>query len=223
MEVEGDVSPETSPRAAHRASTLRPQQGSPDRDAKAGDSPSWPADLGPLEKGERVLWIGRPDARRLFLKSDWLLLPWTVLTLAFAALWELELLRTTGLHDPQAGPLGHLAPFVAVPFILFGLYAIGPRLYIRRHVRRHTAYGVTSKRIVIGETFFGTHVRVVCVKDLSRVEIKFARGRRAGEARFIPRLPRLALRAMVFEDLSPTDELPQLLKEKIHLAVKSHH
>jgi hypothetical protein len=89
-----------------------------------------------LLPGERILWDGRPVRRRLFRRTDVLLVPISVLWCGFAVFCE-------------SGVLSDGAPFffalLGAPFVLFGLYFVAGRFVVRVVSPQRTRYMITDR------------------------------------------------------------------------------
>lgn len=93
-----------------------------------------------LLRGERILWTGHPDPRRLVSKTDAYLIPFSLMWGCFALFWE-------------GAAIASRAPFFflvwGVPFVLVGQYFIWGRFIYKRHSRLQTIYAVTDQRILV--------------------------------------------------------------------------
>ena len=99
-----------------------------------------------LLAGERILWTGHPDPRRLLAPADAFLIPFSLLWGGFALFWEAGVLGLFG-----KAPIGVDVLFVlwGVPFVLVGQYFIWGRFLYKRRDRRRTIYAVTSQRVLV--------------------------------------------------------------------------
>jgi hypothetical protein len=99
-----------------------------------------------LLPGEEILWMDRPDPRRIFSSEDILLIPFSLLWGGFAVFW-----------NSMVWSMG--APFFfrlfGLPFLVIGLYLIVGRYIYRMWRKRHTYYAVTDQRVLILNTMFG--------------------------------------------------------------------
>jgi len=166
--------------------------------------------FGTLLPAETLVWEGRPQARRLISRGDFILIPWTCLSLAFAAMWELELWNGTGLQDPNAGFLTRISLPTPLPFILLCLYIIGPRLWVRRRLRSQTRYAVTTHRVLVYQGFLGKQLQQAMLTDISAVEMKSDLGG-LGQLVFRPRKFQLR-QPLMFDDLSGAAEVAQAIR-----------
>lgn len=90
-------------------------------------------------EGERILWQGRPDWKRLSWES--LSLPWVAGYFVFLALW-----RFTAVVDLM--PLGQ-AIGASVPFLVLGAIVIAALVLVGWVQARTTLYTVTNRRIAM--------------------------------------------------------------------------
>jgi hypothetical protein len=93
-----------------------------------------------LEPGERLLWVGRAARGVRFRPSDMLLIPFSVLLVAFAVFWEMMVLQTSA-------PL--FFRFAGSVFVVLGAYMLVARFLWDAWRRSHTSYAVTDRRILI--------------------------------------------------------------------------
>ena len=98
-----------------------------------------------LQPGEKVLWTGQPDARRLVSSKDAYLIPFSLMWGGFAIVWEGGVLLTT------AGANGAPIFFAlwGIPFVVVGQYFIWGRFFVKRWDRRRTLYAVTDQRVLV--------------------------------------------------------------------------
>jgi hypothetical protein len=106
-------------------------------------------DLGAdLLPGERLVWSGRPDTRRLLVASDLYLIPFSLLWTGFAIFWEVAAVSSGG---PTL-----LFALWGIPFVAVGLHMMFGRFVVRRWLGRRTAYAITDRRaIVVAPTWRG--------------------------------------------------------------------
>lgn len=116
-----------------------------------------------LERGEKLLWAGRPVQGVAFTLMDWYLIP-------FSVVWLGMVLRSLGpglsaQTDPMIGAVGVL--FVAIGiYILVGRY-IADWLY-----RSHLIYGVTDRRAIIVSGMFGLAVQTIDFTSLGGLKLE---------------------------------------------------
>jgi len=107
---------------------------------------------GYLRPGEQLLWCGRPDPALFFAATDIIAVPFSLVWLGIAVLWE------TGTQS-----IGAPAVFRAlgVPFVLIGVYLVAGRFVTRWVRKRRTIYGITGQRVIVqtGSTFKETPVQ----------------------------------------------------------------
>lgn len=123
-----------------------------------------------LQSGEVIEWTGRPDPRRVFTASDFLLIPFSIMWGGFAIFWETMAV---------VGDAPLFFKLWGIPFVLIGLYIIVGRFFVIAWEKRRTWYAVTNQRILILTTAFGRRVRSFYYKTtLSQIDKKVsARGR----------------------------------------------
>jgi hypothetical protein len=106
-----------------------------------------------LDRGERVVWTGQPDARRIFTPADVFLVPFSLVWGGFALYWEATVLGWTG--SPPAPPA--FAVF-GLPFVVLGLYFMVGRFFYQGWVKRNTYYALTNRRALILRQLRGRHL-----------------------------------------------------------------
>ena len=91
--------------------------------------------LGP---GESILWQGRPQRFTPFTENDIFMIPFSLFWCGtlFPSFWK----------DFQEG-IGLFGLF-CIPFVLAGLYMLFGRLVVRWYQLRHTAYAITTRKIL---------------------------------------------------------------------------
>jgi hypothetical protein len=93
-----------------------------------------------LIAGEKLLWSGQPRQGILFVASDALMIPFSLMWGGFAIFWEASVLTVKA-------PI--LFRLWGIPFVLIGLYLIVGRFFADAWIRRDLCYGVTNFRILI--------------------------------------------------------------------------
>lgn len=92
-----------------------------------------------LRPGEDLIWYGMPAQSAMLTGADALLIPFSILWLSFACLWEYGAV--------QSGVM--FAELWGIPFIAMGVYLLAGRFFYKRFSRKRTAYGVTQDRAMI--------------------------------------------------------------------------
>jgi hypothetical protein len=93
-----------------------------------------------LRPGEQLLWCGRPDPSVIFVPADIFVLPFSIVWLGVALLWQFG---TQAIGAPAAFRL------VGVPFVLIGIYMVAGRFVTRYFRKRKTIYGITGERVIV--------------------------------------------------------------------------
>jgi hypothetical protein len=137
----------------HRAAEDNPR-GALGREAPATDIASVPPDpvadealISELQRGERLLWSGRPDTSRCFVPDE---PPRLVLTLgagAYALVLSAIILRST-LNSGWSW-FDLLPATAGLVFAVLGLYLVAGRVIARRYIGARTAYGLTNLRALV--------------------------------------------------------------------------
>lgn len=123
-----------------------------------------------LDPGERLLWAGSPQKGILFRKSDFALIPFSILWAGFAIVWEIIVIRT-------GGPV--LMIMWGIPFVLVGLMMLFGRFIVDAKIRETTYYGVTDKRVIIITGLFNRKIQssdLSLLRSLSLTEAKNRKG-----------------------------------------------
>src|SRR5713101_1361627 len=93
-----------------------------------------------LLAGERILWTGQPDPRRLVGGKDAYLIPFSLMWGGGAVFWEAAVLLS-------GAPIFFV--LWGIPFVLVGQYLIWGRLLAKRWDKKRTVYAVTSQRVLV--------------------------------------------------------------------------
>ncbi len=93
-----------------------------------------------LNRGETQLWAGVPRQGIVLGPLDIFVVPFGIVWTAFAAFWEMSVVRSKGPLFMQAFGAG---------FILIGCFFTVGRLVAAALRRRRTVYGLTSDRVII--------------------------------------------------------------------------
>jgi len=120
---------------------------------------------GELEPGEKLLWVGRPDARRVGMQSIGLLFFGIVWT-AFSIFWvAMAFVGTSQSHSP-----GSIAfPLFGVPFVLIGCCMLAAPFWAYRKGLT-TVYAVTNRRALIISGAGARSVKSYSKDDIGAIE-----------------------------------------------------
>lgn len=91
-----------------------------------------------LAPGETILWRGKPVRGRLFTPADVIMIPFSIFWCGFALFWEFSVISIGALPMAVFG----------IPFVCIGLYLTVGRFFHRAHQLRHTAYVITTGKII---------------------------------------------------------------------------
>jgi hypothetical protein len=103
-----------------------------------------------LDPGEKVLWEGAPGGGLRWRRSDWLMVPFSLLWCGFAVFWTV-----------MAASEGAPAPMVAfgAGFVCIGLYLVVGRFFWDAYKRGLTRYALTDRRALIATRHAGRRLR----------------------------------------------------------------
>ena len=125
--------------------------------------------FGALLPGERVVWSGQPDYRRIFSRQDLFLVPFSLMWGGFAIFWELAALGLGGRMAADENPAPLVFKLWGIPFVVVGLYLIFGRFIVKRIVRRRTIYAVTDQRVIVLRRVAGTRIDTGHIHSLANV------------------------------------------------------
>ena len=94
-----------------------------------------------LEPGERLIWWDRPKRGFLLRRTDFFLVPFSVLWCAFAIFWEYLVTK-----DGKAPTFFMLW---GIPFVLVGIYFVFGRFLYDAWRRSRLVYGLTQERVLL--------------------------------------------------------------------------
>lgn len=128
-----------------------------------------------LDRGERIIWSGRPRQGVMLRGADAFAIP-------FALLWTS--IPTFGVLSSLARPQANsFAFFPALPFVLIGLYLLIGRFFVDAAQRSKTFYALTNERILIVSGLFSRNVRSLSLRTLDQVDLS-ARASGQGTIKF---------------------------------------
>ena len=113
-----------------------------------------------LLDGERLLWTGQPDPRRLFSAGDLFLIPFSLMWGGFALFWEATAIGFSS--NASGGPIVFFLLW-GIPFVVAGQYFIWGRFIYKRWDRKRTIYAVTTRRVLV---LRGSRLQTIFVKQL---------------------------------------------------------
>jgi hypothetical protein len=168
-----------------------------------------------LERGERLLWSGRPRQGMMLRSSDAGFVPFSLLWCGFAVYWEY-------IAFSRGAPAFFL--LWGVPFILVGLHIVLGRFIVDALLRTRTIYAVTDRRVLIITQFLRRRRRVLTLEGLSEIDIDDRPGGRGtlsfgrgggfaggpvfrgwpGSARYLP---------PAFEEIERPDEVLRIIRD----------
>jgi hypothetical protein len=109
-----------------------------------------------LLRGEKIIWVGQPVARRMFRIYDAILIPFSLMWCALLILLALRLI-------PRLGWLS----LCGLPHLLGGFYLLGGRFAYDYWRRRRTVYTITDRRILINT---GKRTLLIYIYELTGVD-----------------------------------------------------
>lgn len=125
--------------------------------------PPPPEIIAALDRGERVVWSGRPRQGLMLRGIDAFAIP-------FALLWTS--IPLVGALSTLRGPKGnYFALIPTLPFILIGLYILVGRFFIDAAQRRRTFYALTNERILIVSGMWTRNVRSLSLGSLGQIDV----------------------------------------------------
>jgi hypothetical protein len=118
---------------------------------------------------EKIAWSAQPDRASLFSKSDFYLIPFSILWGGFAIFWEISVLQIVpGSED--AGIVGLVFPLFGIPFVVIGLYFMVGRFWYKSKKKEHTYYALTNKRILILTDFLGRKFQAIYLNTVPTIQ-----------------------------------------------------
>ncbi len=121
-----------------------------------------------LDSGERLLWSGQPRSGIVLRVQDAFLIPFSVLWLGFAVVWEVIVLSNVDTAD---SPVGLIFGLFGGIFVLIGLYFFVGRFIADATGRARTYYGITNDRIIIVSGLLFRQIKSLPLRTLSDVSL----------------------------------------------------
>lgn len=118
-----------------------------------------------LLDNEEILWTGKPNYKKLFEKSDIFLVPFSIIWLLIAIIFELIALIGT----KEGGIIDMIFPIVGGMFILVGLYYSFGRFIYKYNKKKKTYYVVTNDRILTIRKGKKRIISTKFIKDISEI------------------------------------------------------
>ena len=112
-----------------------------------------------LQRGERLIWYGKPPQGIRLRSSDIFLIPVSLLWCGFAFFWEYSVIKTGFI----------LFIIFGIPFVIMGLYVIIGRFFFDSLQREKTYYGLTDQRVLIVSELFGKKTKSLNLKTLTDI------------------------------------------------------
>lgn len=115
-----------------------------------------------LFNDETLLWSGVPKQGLMLKPSDAVFVPFSIIWGGFAIFWEASVVTTgAGLFFDLWG----------IPFVAVGLYMMVGRFFADSYERKRTAYGVTSRRVIVVRGIFRDQVRSFTLRSLPELSL----------------------------------------------------
>jgi hypothetical protein len=125
-----------------------------------------------LEPGERLLWSGRPRQGLLLRRGDAILIPATLVPLAFAVFLEAVVIAKGRLADGGAVVMALLVGSIVVAT----LHLVVGRFFLDAYQRARTFYGVSDRRVLIVFRFYGSRALAFALERVTEIDIRADRG-----------------------------------------------
>jgi hypothetical protein len=115
-----------------------------------------------LNRGERVLWEGRPSPGLRLQTTDLYAIPFSIMWCGFAIFWE-------GMVLTRGGPW--FFGLWGIPFVCVGLYMVVGRFFYDAYVRERTIYAVTNQRVLILRNNGQGNTQSMLLTGLSQIDL----------------------------------------------------
>jgi Bacterial PH domain len=126
-----------------------------------------------LERGETLLWSGKPLGGVRLRAQDILLIPFSLMWGGFAIFWEYSVITHP---SKNAGEPELFFTLWGIPFVCIGLYFIFGRFFVDAYNRSRTFYGVTNERIIILSGIFSRQFKSLQLRNLSDISLNQRNG-----------------------------------------------
>jgi hypothetical protein len=112
---------------------------------------------------ERELWTGCPPVGLRTQPRDWFLIPFSLFWAGFIVFWNVSVWLQEG---------DTLFRIWGLPFLLAGLYIVFGRFLHDAYIRKHEAYAVTNRRILILRDGRTSKLKSIDIKLLPGLELQ---------------------------------------------------
>lgn len=102
-----------------------------------------------LDKGERLLWTGKPSTKVVFHLSDRFLIPFSLMWGGFAIFWEAGVSGLLHFANSSPESPSFFMQLWGIPFVLIGQYMIWGRFFYSAYKKSNTYYAITNKRVMV--------------------------------------------------------------------------
>lgn len=126
-----------------------------------------------LAAGERLLWTGTPDPRRmLIVLGMWIFaIPWTLFACAWTGIAFSVYLSSIGSEQGSVAYWTWIFPLWGTPFIAVGLWMMKKPLDILEDAK-HTIHALTNERLITLTMRKGREVKTASIRKLGPVRYK---------------------------------------------------
>lgn len=126
-------------------------------------------------QGERILWAGQPQPRRMWpFFGIWLFaIPWTVFSLFWEGMALSPWFASTKAPDHITWTFGIVMPIFGIPFVVIGLAMMASPFWIMAKAKM-TVHALTDKRLLTVTTGRTTKTNAVAIKNTGSVTTQTA-------------------------------------------------
>jgi len=124
-----------------------------------------------LDADETLIWCGIPKQGLVFRRSDYFMLPFSLLLFGGAVCWE-SLIVFAAIDEGSKSP-SIIFQLFGIIIVMIALYMVIGRFIYDKIKRANIVYGISNLRAIIVSDIFGKNVTTIDLRLLLDIDIAF--------------------------------------------------